>query len=115
MKSTLAVALLFVALVAPGAAQYGPWRPAPVVPRHEVRNLNGTWYMNGDPDKPCQIIQDWPLPWARFVNEHGSEASGQIRGDTVWIPDWSDGINPGLAGRIRGDRIIWPNGSFWSR
>ena len=54
---------------------------------------------------------------ALFINEHGSRARGEIRGDQVWIPDWSSG-NPyddGLSGRIRGDRIVWPDGSYWSR
>jgi hypothetical protein len=109
--SVLPVGLLLLTLTVSAAAQgpgdYGP--PPPPVP-----NLNGTWYLNGDPDKPCQISQRRLDGRALFTNEHGSEAWGTVRGDRVRIPDWSDGSSQGLSGRIRGDRILWP-GSYWSR
>ncbi len=112
MRSTLAAALLVLAFAVPVSAQYGlrypgPWSPVP--------NLSGTWYLNGDPTKPCEIDQYPPGRRAEFTNEHGSSAWGTIRGNRVWIPDWSDGVSQGLEGRVRGNRIIWPNGSYWSR
>jgi hypothetical protein len=81
-----------------------------------VPDLNGIWYMNGNGSAPCQIIQERLDGRALFVNEHGSQAWGAVHGDHVWIPEWTDGQgSPGLRGRIFGNRIVWPNGTFWSR
>lgn len=88
--------------------------PQPVSTAY-VPNLNGTWFLSGDPGKPARIVQ-WRFDGrALFVNEKGSQAWGTIQGDTVWIPDWSDGYRQGLLGTLRRDRIIWPDGNFWSR
>ena len=103
---TITAALL---LAAPARAQWGPdWGP-PALP-----NLNGTWYMHGNPDQPTEILQR-PSGRALFINEHGSRARGMVYPDRVFIPDWSDGSSRGLVGRVRGDRIVWPYGNFWSR
>ena len=76
--------------------------------------IHGRWFMNGDPNKPCEIRQDRNR--ALFINENGSRARGTVRGSYVLIPDWSDGQgSDGLIGRVRGNRIVWPNGSFWAR
>jgi hypothetical protein len=118
MKKTLLIALgvipaalLLLALAVPASAQlwrdYGP-------PPSPVPNINGTWYLKGDPNAPCYVEQRRDGR-ALFTNENGSQAWGTIEGNRVWIPDWSDGYSQGLSGRIRGDRIIWPGGSFWSR
>lgn len=109
MRYTLAAGLLLLALVVPADAQYRSWRTRP------VPNLNGQWFLNGDPNKPCEIIQYPPGRRAEFVNENGSRAWGTIHGDYVYIPDWTDGVSQGLEGRLRGGRIVWPTGSFWSR
>jgi hypothetical protein len=70
--------------------------------------------MNDDPRMPCEIRQDGNQ--ALFINEFGSRARGTVRGPYVLIPDWSDGRgSDGLIGRVRGNRIVWPNGSFWAR
>jgi hypothetical protein len=80
-----------------------------------IPDLNGTWYMNGNGDLPCSI-RERPDGRALFTNEKGSEARGEVRGYRVYIPDWSPGDDiQGLEGRIRGDQIVWPNGSYWSR
>jgi hypothetical protein len=71
--------------------------------------------MNGAEDLPCQIIQRRQDGRAEFVNEHGDRASGTVRSDRVWVPAWTDGRSRGLVGRIRGDRIVWPDGNYWSR
>jgi len=112
MRSTLATGLLLLAFAAPAPAQYGQWFPPPPRP---VAEFSGRWYLNGDLNKRCEIIQSPSGRRAEFINENGSSAWGTIRGDRVWIPDWTDGVNDGLEGRVRGDRIIWPNGSYWSR
>lgn len=112
MKCPLAVGLLVLALAVPAQAQFGP-RPIPRPPA--VPNLSGTWFLNGDRNKPCEIVQYPPGRRAEFTNENGSTAWGTVHGNRVWIPDWSDGVSQGLEGRVRGNRIVWPNGSFWSR
>jgi hypothetical protein len=95
-------------LATPERASAQRWAQAP--------NISGVWYMHGDPYLPCEIIQHGPdRSRATFVNENGSSALGSVRGDQVWIPEWSDGRSQGLLGVIRGERIIWPNGTFWSR
>jgi hypothetical protein len=123
MKTILSLALLLGTLAAPALAQppYPTRPPIRLEPRdrddfrREVPDLDGVWYMNGNRNAPCQINQDWPSRRAEFVNEHGSSARGRISGDRVWIPDWTDGTSDGLEGRIRGNRIVWPDGNYWSR
>jgi hypothetical protein len=83
--------------------------------RDRIPNLAGTWYLNGDGNSPCKIIQRRLDGRAVFINENGSRARGKVRAGRVWIPKWSDGTSKGLRGRIRGRRIVWPNGSYWSR
>jgi hypothetical protein len=79
-------------------------------------DLNGTWYMSGNEDQPCRIIQSRRSSRVLFINEQGSRARGTVQGDRVFIPDWTDGNgSTGLWGTIRGQRIVWPNGSYWSR
>jgi hypothetical protein len=101
--------LLLVVAAVRAQPPYGPeWRG-------RAPNLNGTWYMGGDGDLPC-FIQQRPHAPALFTNENGDSAWGDVRGDRVWIPDWSPGDGVlGLEGRVRGDRIFWPDGHFWSR
>jgi hypothetical protein len=83
--------------------------------RNRIPNLNGVWFMNGNEDLPCRIVQRRPDGRAEFINEHGQRARGEVYRDRVFIPDWNDGEgSDGLEGRIRGDLIIWPNGSYWS-
>ncbi len=105
------LALLCFATV-PALAQ--PPRPDPP-PVPAVPNISGTWYMNGNPDQPCDITQHRGGTRAEFINEHGSHAWGTVYPDAVWIPDWTDGVHQGLWGTIRRNRIVWPNGSYWSR
>jgi hypothetical protein len=110
-RATLALALVLFAVPAWAG---GPW--SQIGPRARVPYIGGAWYMNGQQNAPCGIIQESPDGNAEFINENGSHAWGTVRGDRVWIPDWMDGFNRrGLRGVIRGDRIIWPDGNFWSR
>ncbi len=109
MRFALAAGLV-LALVIPAEAQYRRRPPPGALP-----NLNGTWFLNGDRNKPCEIVQYPPGRRAEFTNENGTTAWGTIHSDWVWIPDWSDGTSDGLVGRVRGDRIVWPTGTFWSR
>jgi hypothetical protein len=84
----------------------GPWGQVP--------DISGTWYMGGNPRQPCEIIQRRPDGRALFVNENGSQAWGRIDPNGgMFIPDWNEGR--GQRGRLRGNRIEWPGGSYWSR
>ena len=88
------------------------WQSRPLA--QGVPNLNGIWYLTGNPRAVCEIHQFWPQPRAVFINEHGSRAEGTVTGNHVWIPAWGpDG--QGQEGTIVGGRIVWPDGNFWSR
>jgi len=71
--------------------------------------------MDGNMNARCEIIQKKGNCDAEFVNEQGSQTLGVVRGDRVWIPEWSCGQTQGLQGVLQGDRIVWPDGNFWSR
>src|SRR5712691_1600304 len=80
-----------------GPNPYAP--PAyPVIPRENVPNLDGVWYLTGNPLAQCQVQQRWPSTQVLFINEHGSRALGTILGNQVWIPTWGEG-GRGLMGR----------------
>jgi len=70
--------------------------------------------MGGDNNKPCSIPQGRGSDRALFVNEHGSQARGSIQGQRLFIPSWGEN-GAGQEGTIRGDRIVWTDGSYWSR
>ncbi|HVS39016.1 MAG TPA: hypothetical protein VMS17_25885 [Gemmataceae bacterium] len=109
MKRALLFAPTLLLFVLPAVAQ--PLEDEP----GWARNLSGTWYNNGTASQPCYIEQR-AFGRLLFTNENGSAAWGELHGDHVWIPDWSPGDGAqGLEGRIRRDRIVWPDGHFWSR
>jgi hypothetical protein len=111
----LAAGLAVAADSAPLPAQPLPGPREPDDRGDRVPNLNGTWYLSGDPEKPCRIYQQPGSRRAEFVNEHGSRATGWIRGDRIRIPDWGQD-REGQVGTYRADRIIWePDGNYWQR
>ena len=96
----------------PPARQYRPYQP-PYEPPQQGPNIEamaGTWYMMGDEDQPCEVIPAQNGNRARFVNEKGNRAIGYIRGDYITIPSWKN-----TQGRFVGDRILWNNGTVWTR
>ncbi len=84
-----------------------PYAPAPMV---DSRAIGGTWLMSGRQDQPCQVLPSPQGDRALFVNEHGGEAEGYIRGNTIMVPQWEN-----LQGQFLGNRIVWSNGSVWMR
>ena len=74
------------------------------------RWLEGTWYLNGERDKPCKIVSTHSGLEAR--NEHGA-ASLLVhdRYGSIRARDWEGG----LSGQVRRDRIEWANGTTWTR
>ena len=114
MKTTLTLAmssLLLLMFAVPAPSQRFDYRGFRNLP-----NISGTWYMSDDGDLPCRIIQHSPGDRAVFINEHGMRAEGRVYPDHVFVPAWNDGYgSDGLEGVIRGDTIVWANGSYWSR
>jgi hypothetical protein len=108
MKWMTPITLLVLATASPLAVAQGYDFP------RRLPNLSGAWYMNGDEDAPCEIIQRGRGDRALFINERGDQTWGQVRPDSVWIPAWTDGRHRGLYGRLRGNRIVWPDGNYWS-
>jgi hypothetical protein len=72
-------------------------------------NLVGTWYSNGERDKPVQIFSSRKGLQAK--NENGQTSRLEVHGSNVRALDWEGG----LRGHVKGDRIEWPSGSMWSR
>jgi hypothetical protein len=88
--------------------------PLAVVRADQVRtDLTGIW-VNHANNGECEIVQIGPGR-ARFINEYSARGWATIRGNRVFIPDWYSGSTEGLVGRIRGERIVWPDGNYWQR
>jgi hypothetical protein len=83
--------------------------------RHEFtrdarRRLEGTWYLNGERDKPCTIFSS--RDGLRARNERG-ETSRLVPGryGSIRARDWEGG----LRGEVRRHSIEWANGTAWTR
>jgi hypothetical protein len=89
-----------------GLATGEEWRGT----RDDSRRLEGTWYLNGQPDKPCKIVSTGSGLEAR--NERGA-ASLLVydRYGSIRARDWEGG----LRGYVSRDRIEWANGTTWTR
>jgi hypothetical protein len=70
-------------------------------------HLMGRWYKDG---APCEIVYTRDGLEARNENG-GTSRLVYDRDGRVRALDWEGG----LRGNIRGNRIIWANGSSWSR
>ena len=78
--------------------------------RDDVRDLEGTWYLNGDREKRTQIVSSRDGLEAK--NERGDSSRLEIsRNGDVYARDWERG----LRGNVRRDRIEWENGTTWTR
>jgi hypothetical protein len=75
-------------------------------------DLTGIWFNHAN-NGECVIVQVGAGRLARFINEYGARAWGRVRGERVFITDWYSGSTEGLVGRIRGARIVWPDGNYW--
>jgi hypothetical protein len=78
--------------------------------RDDRRRLEGTWYLNGERDKPCAIFSSRDGLQAR--NERG-ETSRLVHGryGSIRARDWEGG----LRGDVRRQSIEWANGTTWTR
>jgi hypothetical protein len=78
--------------------------------RDDRRDLEGTWYLNGDRDKRTQIT--FSRDGLEAKNERGDSSQLEVsRNGDVYARDWERG----LRGNVRRDRIEWENGTTWTR
>lgn len=76
------------------------------------RDLTGTWYFGGDNSKPCRIEQNGRSLVLR--NESGQSATGTITAPGVISTVWGGTTITGtLSSNHR--RILWSNGTYWTR
>jgi hypothetical protein len=85
-------------------------RQAVTYTKDDRRRLEGTWFLNGERDKPCEIVSTRGGFEAK--NERG-ETSPLVydRYGSIRARNWEDG----LRGEVRGNRIEWANGTTWTR
>jgi hypothetical protein len=78
--------------------------------RGSARDLEGSWYVNGDRDRRAEIASTSSGLEAR--NERGQTSRLDITsGGSVRALDWEGG----LRGTVRRDQIEWANGTTWTR
>jgi hypothetical protein len=78
--------------------------------RDDRRGLEGTWYLNGERDKPCTIFSSRDGLQAR--NERGETSRlAPGRYGSIRARDWEGG----LRGEVRRHTIEWANGTTWTR
>ena len=82
------------------------WRDS----RNDRQGLEGTWYLNGDRYKKTEIVPSGRGLLARNENGHATRLEISRSGD-VYARDWQGG----LRGDVRRDRIVWNNGTTWTR
>ena len=101
MSTKKVLLLMLIGLFFTGCVAFDP-----ITPRH----LEGTWYLNGEGDKVCEIVSTPDGLQAR--NETGATSHLEYdRFGSVRALDWEGG----LRGEIRDDRILWANGTTWTR
>jgi hypothetical protein len=78
--------------------------------REDRRRLEGTWYLNGERDKPCMIVSTHDGFEAR--NERGQTSRlSYDRYGSIRARDWEGGLH----GEVRRQSIEWANGTTWTR
>jgi hypothetical protein len=77
--------------------------------RDDWRRLEGTWYLNGEHDKPCEIVST--RSGLEVRNERGDSSPLVYDRGSISARDWEGG----LRGQVRGDRIEWANGTTGTR
>jgi hypothetical protein len=72
------------------------------------KSLVGTWYDNGDPERPCWIARADNLIFFIDQNKDASRAIYTPEG-FLFSPKWKQ------HAEIVGDKILWSKGNWWSR
>ena len=111
MKRTSALWLILIALFLTASCEPIFERDRGVFSgRGSARDLEGTWYVNGDRDKRAEIVSTPRGLEAR--NERGQTSRLDLTsGGNVRAEDWERG----LQGTVRRDQIEWENGTTWTR
>jgi hypothetical protein len=83
-------------------------------PQPKGSQLQGTWYVNGNPNQPA-LFEITPrgtrIRDALLTNPSGMQSQATIywRGHTIVAPAY------GLRGRFNNNTIRWSNGTTWTR
>lgn len=70
-------------------------------------SLLGTWYQTGRADQPCYVTRTENRLFIVTSDGRGATLVGDATG--VLVPLWN------THGEIVGDKILWSNGTWWSR
>ena len=79
---------------------------------HRRRNLEGTWYRDGNRSYACSINQRGSN--LTFTNEQGATAQGKFLGNKNVTANWNGQTINGTLVK-NGGQINWDNGTMWSR
>jgi hypothetical protein len=73
------------------------------------RELLGQWYENGNAERRCYIVNTGNAVFG--INESYASAGRLIseKDGTLFAPSWQ------VRGEIVKDKILWTNGTWWSR
>ncbi len=78
--------------------------------RNAPQQLEGTWYLDGERSRRTEI--NTSRRGLVATNERGKTTRLEIsRSGDVYARDWEGG----LRGDVRRDRIVWENGTMWTR
>ncbi len=78
--------------------------------RNAPQQLEGTWYLDGERSRRTEI--NTSRRGLVAINESGKTTRLEIsRSGDVYARDWEGG----LRGDVRRDRIVWENGTTWTR
>jgi hypothetical protein len=78
--------------------------------RNAPQQLEGTWYLDGERSRRTEI--NTSRRGLVATNERGKTTRLEIsRSGDVYARDWEGG----LRGDVRRDRIVWENGTTWTR
>lgn len=79
---------------------------------HRYVDVQGTWYVGGDPSRACRITQRGASLALR--NETGQRGTGSFSGSRQIGTTWSGTPITGTISRDN-NRIDWSNGTYWTR
>ena len=101
MRSSLFTffAIALIAVTSPANARHATLPP-----------VTGAWYVGGNPQRACLVVRTTHGLTAR--NENGDVTTLERRGrHNVFAANWESGI----VGTVEGDRLLWRNGTWWTR
>jgi general secretion pathway protein A len=78
--------------------------------RRAIWQLEGRWYVNGDPNKRTEIVSRGDGLEARNEKDRATRLEVTGNGD-VRALDWENK----LRGDVKPDKIVWENGTTWHR